>query len=81
MVEELTRVEKVAIEVTTGLLRCPDVAFKATGDDCPDDRPAVWGQLSGFRPGRIVSTERTGSSGGTRVLVAAATRRWGAGPA
>ncbi|MFJ4773773.1 DUF6192 family protein [Streptomyces uncialis] len=33
VVEELTRDEGVAIEVTTGLLRRPDVAFKAMGDD------------------------------------------------
>ncbi|MEU9313734.1 DUF6192 family protein [Streptomyces sp. NPDC048256] len=33
VVEELTRDEVVAAEVTTGLLRRPDVAFKAMGDD------------------------------------------------
>ncbi|MEV0142766.1 DUF6192 family protein [Streptomyces globisporus] len=33
VVEELTRDEQVAAEVTTGLLRRPDVAFKAMSDD------------------------------------------------
>lgn len=33
VVEELTQDESVAAEVTTGLLRRPDVAFKAMGDD------------------------------------------------
>ncbi|MER6349762.1 DUF6192 family protein [Streptomyces sp. NPDC001595] len=34
--EELTREDKVAAEVTTGLLRRPDVAFRAMSDDYPD---------------------------------------------
>ncbi len=33
MVEEFTRDETVAVTVTTGLLRRPDVAFKAMSDD------------------------------------------------
>ncbi|WP_328834768.1 DUF6192 family protein [Streptomyces europaeiscabiei] len=36
VVQELTQDESVAAEVTTGLLRRPDVAFKAMGDDYPD---------------------------------------------
>ncbi len=36
VVEELTRDESVAAEVTTGLLRRPDAAYKALGDDYPD---------------------------------------------
>jgi hypothetical protein len=34
------RDETVAAKVTTGLLRCPDVAFKAMPDDHPDCRLA-----------------------------------------
>ncbi len=33
VVEEFTRDENVAVTVTTGLLRRPDVAFKAMSDD------------------------------------------------
>ncbi|WP_328664111.1 DUF6192 family protein [Streptomyces sp. NBC_00328] len=40
-VEELTGDEVVAATVTTGLLRRPDVAFRAMSDDCPDYRLAA----------------------------------------
>lgn len=36
-----TRDEHVAAQVTTGLLRRPDVAFKAMSDDYPDYALAV----------------------------------------
>ncbi|MFI6582747.1 DUF6192 family protein [Embleya sp. NPDC050493] len=41
VVEELTRDEQVAAEAAAGLLRRPDVAFKAMADDYPDYEPAA----------------------------------------
>lgn len=41
VVEELTRDDQVAARVTAGLLRRPDVAFRAMSDDYPDYRLAV----------------------------------------